>query len=295
MALVAPFLLYPIFLINVLCFALFACAFNLMMGFAGLLSFGHAAFFGGSAYVTAYAAKAWGWPAELSILAGLVTGGGLGVVFGWISIRRQGIYFGMVTMALAQLVYFAALQAKFTGGEDGIQGVPQRSALPMLDLTDNRVMYFYALAVFLAGFAVIYRTVHSPFGHVLRAIRENEGRAISLGYDVPRFKLLAFALSGALSGLAGGLKAIALQIATLTDVEFTMSGEVVLMTLVGGVATLTGPVVGAAVVVAMLTYLAAFGVWVKALQGIIFIACVLAFRRGIVGEIAAMLERSRQT
>lgn len=292
--LLAPTVIYPIFLMNVLCFALFACAFNLLMGFTGVLSFGHAAFFGGAAYVSAHCAKVLGLPAELAILVGTGSGALIGLVFGWVAIRKQGIYFGMITMALAQLVYFAALQMPFTGGEDGIQGVPRVSLVPGLDLGSHVVMYYYVLAIFLIGFGIIYRTVHSPFGHILHAIRENEGRATSLGYDVERFKLIAFTLSAALSGLAGATKAIAFQLATLTDVEFFMSGEVVLMTLVGGVGTLVGPVVGAGAVVAMQHYLSEFGIWVKAIQGIIFIACVLAFRRGIVGEWTAFVERRRR-
>ncbi|MDI6028940.1 branched-chain amino acid ABC transporter permease [Corticibacterium sp. UT-5YL-CI-8] len=290
-ALVAPFVVYPIFLMNVLCFALFACAFNLLMGFAGILSFGHAAFFGGAAYVSAHCAKELGLPAELSLVAGMASGAILGAVFGWVAIRRQGIYFGMITMGLAQIVYFIALQAQFTGGEDGIQGVPRRSMLPFINLENDRTMYFFVLVVFLLGFVAILRTVNSPFGHLLKAIRENEPRAASLGYDVDRFKFLAFVLSATLSGLAGALKAIAFQLATLTDVEFFMSGEVVLMTLIGGVGTIIGPIVGAGILIAMQTYLAEFGTWVKAVQGAIFIICVLAFRKGLIGEFAALMER----
>jgi len=291
LGLVAPHLVYPVFLMNVLCFALFACAFNLLMGYSGVLSFGHAAYFGSSAYVAAHCAKVLGFPAEIAILAGVLNGTVMGVIFGWIAIRRQGIYFGMITLALAQIVFFAALQLPFTGGEDGIQGVPRRSIFPFLDLNSTLTMYYFVLAIFVIGFFAIYRIVHSPFGQVLRAIRENEPRTTSLGYDVDRFKLLAFTLYAAISGLAGATKAIAFQLATLTDVEFVMSGEVVLMTLVGGVGTMWGPALGAAIVVAMQHYLSAFGVWVRAIQGIIFIICVLAFRKGIVGEIAAFLKK----
>ena len=291
----APMTIYPIFLMKVMCFALFAAAFNLLMGYTGLLSFGHAAFFGGSAYVAAHMAKAWGLPAEIAILGGTATGAFLGFVFGWVGIRKQGIYFGMITMAMAQIVFFIALQAPFTGGEDGIQGVPRWSMIPGLDLSRDLPMYFFTAVVTLVGLAIVYRTVNSPFGEILRSIRENETRAESLGYDVERFKLIAFILSAALSGTAGSVKAIAVQLATLSDVEFFMSGEVVLMVLIGGLGTMTGPLIGAAVVITMQHYLASFGIWVKAIQGAIFVLCVLAFRRGIVGEIAAWLNHRRKT
>ena len=282
--LVAPFLLYPVFLMKVLCFALFACAFNLLIGYAGLLSFGHAAFFGGAAYVTAHAAKVWGLPPELSILLGAASAAVLGLAFGALAIRRQGIYFAMITLALSQMVFFLALQLKFTGGEDGIQGVPRGQLFGLFDLNQPLVMYYFVLAVFLFGFAVIWRTVHSPFGQVLKAIRENEPRAVSLGYRTERYKLLAFVLSATLAGLAGGVKALVFQLASLTDVQWQMSGEVVLMTLLGGMGTLFGPVVGAGVVVTLQSYLAGTNLPVPVVIGAIFVVCVLLFRRGIVGE-----------
>ena len=287
----APLLVYPIFLMKVLCFALFAAAFNLLMGYTGLLSFGHSAFFGGSAYVAAYAAKSWGLPAEVAILLGTLSGVILGLVFGWVGIRKQGIYFGMITMAMAQVVYFIAVQAPFTGGEDGIQGVPRSSLIPGVDLSNDLQMYFFTLAVTILGLAIVYRTVNSPFGEIIRSIRENEQRAESLGYDVRRFKLMAFTISAALTGTAGSLKAIAMQLATLNDVEFFMSGEVVLIVLIGGVGTMSGPMIGAAIMITMQHYLASFGIWVKAIQGLIFVICVLAFRKGIVGELSDWLER----
>jgi branched-chain amino acid transport system permease protein len=291
LALVAPFLLYPVFLMKALCFALFACAFNLLVGYVGLLSFGHAAFMGGAAYITAHAAKVWGFPPELAILTGTAAAAVLGTVFGWLAIRRQGIYFAMVTLALAQMLYFYALQAPFTHGEDGIQAVPRGRLLGLIDLNDGLAMYYFVLAVFLFGFFVIHRTIHSPFGQVLKAIRENEPRALSLGYRTDRYKLLAFILSATLAGLAGATKSLVFQLASLTDVEWTMSGQVVLMTLVGGLGTVLGPVVGAFVLVTMENYLAQFGSWVTIIQGVIFIVCVLAFRRGIVGEIARLWRR----
>jgi branched-chain amino acid transport system permease protein len=287
LALVAPFVLYPVFVMEALCFALFACAFNLLIGYVGLLSFGHAAFFGSAAYITAHAVKVWGLPPELGILAGAASASFLGAGFGWLAIRRQGIYFAMITLALAQMVYFVALQARFTGGEDGIQAVPRGRFLAVVDLSDTLTMYYFVLAVFLIGFAVIVRTVHSPFGQVIKAIRENEPRAVSLGYDADRYKLLAFILSAGLSGLAGSLKSLVFQLASLTDVEWTMSGEVVLMTLVGGLGTVLGPVVGAFFLTAMQHYLAQLGSWVTVVQGVIFVFCVLLFRRGIVGAIAS--------
>jgi branched-chain amino acid transport system permease protein len=286
-ALVAPFVLYPVFLMEALCFALFACAFNLLIGYVGLLSFGHAAFLGSAGYITAHTVKVWGFPPELGILAGAAVASLLGTGFGWLAIRRQGIYFAMITLALAQMVYFVALQARFTGGEDGIQAIPRGHLLGFADLNNNLTMYYFVLAVFLFGFGVIVRTIHSPFGQVIKAIRENEPRAVSLGYDADRYKLLAFILSAGLSGLAGSLKALVFQLASLTDVEWTMSGEVVLMTLVGGLGTILGPVVGAFLLVGMQHYLAQLGSWVTVVQGVIFVFCVLVFRRGIVGVVAA--------
>ncbi len=293
LACAAPFVVYPVFLMKVLCFALFACAFNLLIGFAGLLSFGHAAFFGAAAYVSAHSAKVWGLPPELAILAGTATAAVLGLLFGWVAIRRQGIYFAMITLALSQMVYFLALQLKFTGGEDGIQAVPRGHLLGLVDLNQPLAMYFFVLAVFVFGFALIWRTVHSPFGQVLKAIRENEPRAVSLGYRTEQYKLLAFVLSAALAGLAGGTKALVFQLASLTDVTWQMSGEVVLMTLLGGMGTLLGPAVGAALVVTLQNYLAAMQVPVTVVIGAIFVVCVLVFRRGIVGEIQHLIIRRR--
>jgi branched-chain amino acid transport system permease protein len=290
LGLVAPFVVYPIFLMKALCFALFACAFNLLLGYVGLLSFGHAAFFGWAAYVCGHTAKAWGWPPELAILAGTAAATVLGLGFGWLAIRRTGIYFAMITLALAQMTYFFALQAPFTGGEDGIQAIPRGRLLGLVDLGQMLNMYYFTLAVFLFGFFLIYRTVYSPFGQVLKAIRENETRAISLGYKVDHYKLLAFVLSAALAGLAGATKAIVFQFATLTDVHWHISGEVVLMTLLGGMGTIFGPVAGAFVVVTLQNYLAQFGGWVTVITGAIFVACVLLFRRGIVGELARLLK-----
>ena len=292
-ALAAPFVLYPVFVMKVLCFALFACAFNLLVGFAGLLSFGHAAFFGGAAYITAHAAKVWGLGPELSILLGTAFAAVLGLAFGSIAIRRQGIYFAMITLALSQMVFFMALQLKFTGGEDGIQGVPRGHLFGAIDLNNPLAMYYFVLVVFLAGFALVWRAVHSPFGQVLKAIRENEPRAISLGYRTERYKLLAFVLSASLAGLAGGTKSLVFQLASLTDVTWQMSGEVVLMTLLGGMGTLLGPVVGASLVVTLESYLAATNLPVPVVIGAIFVVCVLVFRRGIVGEIQAFLARRK--
>jgi len=290
--LVAPFFLYPVFLMKVMCFALFACAFNLLLGYTGLLSFGHAAYFGGASYISAHAAKVWGVPPELAILSGVAAAVVLGLAIGSLAIRRQGIYFAMITLALAQMVFFFSLQAHFTGGEDGIQAVPRGKLFGVVDLAQPLAMYGVVLVIFLAGFAFIYRVIHSPFGQVLKAIRENEQRAISLGYDTDRFKLVAFVLSSTLAGLAGATKAIVFQLASLTDVHWTMSGEVVLMTLLGGMGTVFGPVVGAAVIITMQNYLAQLGAWVTIVQGIIFVICVLAFRRGIVGELGAWLKKS---
>jgi branched-chain amino acid transport system permease protein len=286
---VAPFLTYPLFLMQALCFALFACAFNLLIGFVGLLSFGHALYFGWASYLAAYSAKAWGLPPELAILTGTATAAVLGLVAGSLAIRRQGIYFAMITLALAQMMFFFALQLKFTGGEDGIQAVPRGRMFGVLDLGNQTVMYFVVLAIFLAGFLFIHRVIHSPFGEVLKAIRENEPRAISLGYKTERYKLVAFLLSATLAGLAGSTKAIVVQIASLTDVNWPMSGEVVLMTLVGGLGTIFGPVIGSFVILAMQYKLSALGEWVLVIQGMIFVACVLLFRRGVVGEIANKL------
>jgi branched-chain amino acid transport system permease protein len=289
LALVAPYFLYPVFLMRALCLALFACAFNLLLGYVGLLSFGHAAFMGTAAYITAHTAKVWGLPPELAILAGVAAAAVLGAGFGWLAIRRQGIYFAMITLALAQMIAFFALQAPFTGGEDGIRAVPRGHLLGFIDLDNTITMYYFVLAMFLAGFAIIQRTINSPFGQVIRAIRENEPRATSLGYHTERYKLLTFVLSAALAGLAGATKALALQFAFLTDVDWTTSGQVVLMTLVGGVGTPLGPVVGAFIIVTMENYLAQTGSWVTIIEGIIFVICVLTFRRGIVGVLTPYL------
>jgi branched-chain amino acid transport system permease protein len=286
---VAPFFLYPLFLMQALCFALFACAFNLLIGYVGLLSFGHALYFGWASYLAAHAAKIWGLPPELAILTGAATAAVLGVVAGSLAIRRQGIYFAMITLALAQMMYFVALQVPFTGGEDGIQAVPRGFMFGFLDLSNQMTMYAVVLVIFLAGFLFIHRIINSPFGEVLKAIRENETRAVSLGYKTDRYKLAAFVLSATLAGVAGGTKAIVFQLASLTDVHWAMSGEVVLMTLVGGLGTIFGPVVGAFVIIAMQNYLSAFDQWVFVIQGVIFVVCVLLFRRGIVGEFAHLL------
>nr|WP_314623711.1 branched-chain amino acid ABC transporter permease [uncultured Noviherbaspirillum sp.] len=303
LALGAPFYLYPVFLMKVLCFALFACAFNLLIGFTGLLSFGHAAFFGGAGYIAGYALKSLGMPTEIGLLLGTGFAALVGLVMGGLAIRRQGIYFTMITLALAQMVFFVFLQAPFTGGEDGLQGVPRGRLLGTLDLSNDITMYYVVLAIVIAAFALIVRTIHSPFGQVLKAVKENEPRAISLGYDVDRYKLLAFVLSAALSGLAGATKTLVLGFETLTDAHWTMSGLVVLMTLVGGLGTIVGPIVGAIVIIALENKLGDLGgflarttsiEWFNTLgdsvtivTGLIFIICVLAFRRGIVGEIAA--------
>jgi branched-chain amino acid transport system permease protein len=297
---VAPFVgFYPVFVMKAMCFALFACAFNLLLGFGGLLSFGHAMFLGMAGYVSAHAAKVWGVTPEIAILAGTATAAALGVVVGGLAIRRQGIYFAMITLAIAQMIYFFCLQAPFTHGEDGIQAVPRGALFGVLDLADridpaqagkstpSYVMYYVVLAIFLTAFVLVYRVIHSPFGQVLKAIRDNEPRAVSLGYDADRYKLVAFVLSATLAGLAGATKAIVFQLASLTDVHWTMSGEVVLMTLLGGMGTVFGPVVGAFVIVALESYLAPFGQWVTIITGTIFVVCVLAFRRGIVGELGA--------
>jgi branched-chain amino acid transport system permease protein len=285
----APFVVYPVFLMKALCFALFACAFNLLIGYVGLVSFGHALYFGWASYLAAHAAKVWALPPELAIVVGTATAAVLGFVAGGLAIRRQGIYFAMITLALAQMMYFFALQAKFTGGEDGIQGVPRGWLFGVFDLSQEMTMYLFVLIVTLAGFLFIYRIINSPFGEVLKAIRENEHRVISLGYKTERYKLVAFVLSATLAGLAGSMKALVFQLASLTDVHWSMSGEVVLMTLVGGLGTIFGPLLGAFAIVAMENYLAPFGQWVLVIQGVIFVICVLVFRRGIIGEIANML------
>lgn len=287
----APLVAYPVFLMKVMCFALFACAFNLLIGYVGLLSFGHAMFFGIAAYTSAHAAKVWGLTPELAILFAAMCAALLGLVVGSLAIRRQGIYFAMVTLALAQMVYFFSLQAPFTGGEDGIQAVPRGRLFGLIDLSNELAMYAFVFAIFIGGFLMIYRIVHSPFGQVLKAIRENESRAISLGYDVDRYKLLAFVLSATFVGVAGGTKALVFQLASLTDVHWSMSGEVVLMTLLGGLGTMFGPVAGATIIITMQNYLAPFGAWVLIVQGVIFVACVLVFRRGVIGEIAHFIKK----
>jgi branched-chain amino acid transport system permease protein len=288
---IAPFVAYPFFLMQALCFALFACAFNLLIGYVGLLSFGHAMFFGSAAYFSAHIAKVWGWPPELSILAAAVAAGVLGLVVGALAIRRQGIYFAMITLALAQMIYFFSLEAPFTHGEDGIQAVPQGHMFGVIDLSNQMTLYYVVLAIFILAFLLIHRIVNSPFGEILKAIRENEPRAISLGYKVDRYKVAAFVMSASLAGLAGATKAIVTQNASLTDVNFSTSGEVVLMTLIGGLGTIFGPVVGAFVIVAMQNYLAQFGQWVTVIQGVIFVACVLVFRRGLVGELTRLFKK----
>jgi branched-chain amino acid transport system permease protein len=306
-AVLAPFVVYPVFLMKALCFALFASAFNLLLGYTGLLSFGHAAFFGSAGYVAGYALRSWGVPFELGMVLGIAAGALLGVAIGSLAIRRQGIYFAMITLALAQMLYFLCLQLPFTGGEDGLQGVPRGKLFGALDLSNDMTMYYVVLAIFVAGFALIVRAIHSPFGQVLNAIKENEPRAVSLGYDADKYKLLAFVLSAALSGLAGATKTSVLGFETLTDVHWTMSGMVILMTLVGGLGTIAGPLVGAFIIVSLENKLGDFGNWLASATGIewfrtigesvtivtgfIFIVCVLAFRRGIVGEIVERLRR----
>ena len=287
----APLAVYPVFMMKVMCFALFACAFNLLIGYGGLLSFGHAMFLGTAGYAAAHAAKVWGFAPELAILFGTGAAALLGAVTGLLAIRRQGIYFAMITLALAQMVFFYYLQAGFTGGEDGIQAVPRGVLFGSIDLSGIWAMYYTVLAIFLAGFLLVYRVIHSPFGQVLKAIRENEPRALSLGYDTARYKLLAFVLSASLAGLAGATKSLVFQLASLTDVHWTMSGEVVLMTLLGGLGTIFGPVAGALIVISMENYLAQLGAWVGVAQGVIFVVCVLAFRRGVVGELAHLLRK----
>ena len=308
--LIAPFLgAYPVFVMKLMCFALFASAFNLLLGYTGLLSFGHAAFLGGSAYVAGYGVKALGFTPEVGLIAGTLTGALLGWLFGLLAIRRQGIYFAMITLALAQLIFFVALQARFTGGEDGLQGVPRGKLFGLLDLSNDLTMYYVTLVVVVGAFLLIMRTIHSPFGQVLKGIKENEPRALSLGYDVARFKLLAFVISAALAGLAGSLKTLVLGFATLSDVHWTASGQVVLMTLVGGLGTLSGPLVGAAVVVLLenkigelgnllaritsIEWFTTLGESVTMVTGLIFVICVLAFRKGIMGEVIAFIDRRR--
>lgn len=292
--LTAPLVIYPVFLMKLLCFALFASAFNLILGYGGLLSFGHAAFFGGAAYVTGHALKVWGLPTELGILTGTAAAGVLGLLIGMIAIRRQGIYFAMITLAMAQMVYFLFISAPFTGGENGLQGVPRGTALGIVDLQNDMNMYYFVLVIFGLAYFLISRTVNSPFGQVLSAIRDNEARATSLGYDVDKYKLLAFVLSSTLAGLAGSTKTVVFQLASLTDAHWHMSGEVVLMTLLGGLGTIVGPSVGAGIIIALQNYLASgpLAAWVPVVLGVIFVACVLAFRRGVVGELREFLKKS---
>jgi branched-chain amino acid transport system permease protein len=289
--LAAPLVVYPVFLMKAMCFGLFACAFNLLIGYGGLLSFGHAMFLGTAGYAAAHAAKVWHFPPELAIVFATACAALLGLVTGLVAIRRQGIYFAMTTLALAQMIYFFYLQAPFTGGEDGIQAVPRGMLFGFIDLSNVWAMYGLVYAIFFAGFALIYRAIHSPFGQVLKAIRENEPRALSLGYDVNRYKLLAFVLSATLAGLAGATKALVFQLASLTDVHWSMSGEVVLMTLLGGLGTVFGPVVGAFIIVTMENYLAQLGAWVSISQGAIFVICVMTFRRGVIGELGNFLRK----
>jgi branched-chain amino acid transport system permease protein len=295
LALVAPFIgLYPVFVMKLLCFALFACAFNLLLGFTGLLSFGHAAFFGSAAYITGWFVKSQGWTPELAMLVGALGAGLIGLVVGAVAIRRQGIYFAMITLAIAQMVYFVCLQAPFTGGEDGLQGVPRGSLFGKFSLESDTTMYYFVVAIFVLCFLFISRIVHSPFGQVLKMIRENEPRAISLGYQVDRYKLLAFVLSATLAGLAGSMKTLVMGFATLSDVHWSMSGEVILMSLLGGVGTFFGPVLGAGIVIGLQNMLAdKVGSWVTVIIGVIFVVCVLAFRKGLVGELHAFRERRR--
>lgn len=289
--LVLPFFVYPVFLMNVLCIALFASAFNLLLGYTGLLSFGHAAFLGAAGYVAGQAAKVWGLPTELAILLGTAFSTLLGFVIGGLAIRRSGIYFAMITLGLSQVIYFLAVQLPFTGGDDGLQGVPRGKLLGLLPLSNTYTMYYFVFGIFLVGFFLIYRTIHSPFGHVLRSIRENEPRALSLGYDVSRYKLVAFVISAGLSGLAGATKTFVFQAETLTDVHWHLSGEVVLMTLLGGMGTVMGPSVGALLVLVLQNYLSGFGSWTTVITGVVFVVCVLSFRRGFVGEAIALAKK----
>jgi len=291
LAVVAPFVIYPVFLMKMLCFALFACAFNLLIGYVGLLSFGHALFFGAAGYLAGHAAKVWGLPFELAVLTGTATAALLGLVVGGLAIRSQGIYFSMITLALAQMFFFYCLRAQFTGGEDGIQAIPRGKLLGLVSLDNNLTMYFVVLAIFLFGFFFILRVIHSPFGQVMKAVRENEPRAVSLGYKADHYKLITFVLSAGLSGLAGGTKSIVFQLASLTDVHWGTSGEVILMVLLGGLGTVFGPIVGAVVIICVESYLAGLGGWVTVVQGALFVVCVLAFRRGIIGELSRVLHR----
>jgi branched-chain amino acid transport system permease protein len=293
-ALAAPWIVYPVFLMKALCFALFACAFNLLLGYAGLMSFGHAMFFGMAAYFYGHVVKAWGWPTELGLVTAVLGAAALGLVTGALAIRRQGIYFAMITLAFAQMVYFLCVQMPFTHGEDGLQGIPRKPLFGLIKIESDYAFYYVVLAIFLLGFGAIYRFINSPFGQVLKAIRDNEQRAVSLGYEADRYKLLAFVLSAAVAGLAGATKAMVVHFATLTDVSSAMSGEVVLMALVGGLGTIIGPVVGAFIVVAMQDYLAFVGQLVLVIQGIIFVVIVLAFRKGVVGELAEWWKKRRQ-
>jgi len=286
----APIVAYPVFLMKCLCMALFACAFNLLIGYVGLLSFGHAMFLGSAGYGSAYAAKIWGLPPEVAILFGTAIAAGIGLIVGWLAIRRQGVYFAMITLGLAQMIYFYCLEATFTHGEDGIQSVPRGALFGVIDLNDTLVMYGFVLVIFLIGFSIVYRVIHSPFGAVLTAIRENEARTTSLGYNTDHYKLIAFVLSAALAGLAGATKVLVFQLASLTDVHWTQSGEVVLMTLIGGLGRFSGPVVGAFVVVALENYLARFGGWVTVVEVVVFVLCVLTFRQGIVGKLSTALK-----
>ncbi len=288
----APFIVYPVLMMKVMCFALFACAFNLLLGYTGLLSFGHAVFLGTGAYVTGHVLKEWGWPTELGLLAGTLSASVLGLVIGALAIRRQGIYFAMVTLALAQMVYFLFVQAPFTGGEDGLQGIPRGTLLGVVDLADDQSLYYFVLAICVGAFWLIHRTIHSPFGQILKAVRENEARVVSLGFDVAKYKLVAFVLSATLAGLAGATKVLVFKFATLTDAHWHTSGEVVLMTLLGGMGTAFGPVVGAGVIISLQSELAdKVGSLVTVIMGGIFVVCVLAFRRGIVGEASALYQR----
>ncbi|MBC7977374.1 MAG: branched-chain amino acid ABC transporter permease [Myxococcales bacterium] len=289
--LLAPFVTYPVLVMKGMCLALFGCAFNLLIGYVGLLSFGHAMFLGGAAYASAHAAKVWALPPELAILFGTAVAAGMGLVVGWLAIRRQGIYFAMITLGLAQMIYFFCLQAKLTHGEDGIQGVPRGTLLGFIDLNSTTAMYGFVLVVFLIGFTILYRVIHSPFGAVLTAIRENEARTTSLGYNTDHYKLIAFVISAALAGTAGATKALVFQLASLSDVHWTMSGEVVLMTLIGGLGRFTGPVVGAFVIVALEKVFSDAGGWVTVAQGLVFVLCVLLFRQGIMGKLSTLLKR----
>ncbi|WP_036590677.1 branched-chain amino acid ABC transporter permease [Oceanospirillum maris] len=292
--LVAPYAIYPVFLMKLLCFSLFACAFNLMLGYGGLLSFGHAAFLATGGYITGHTIMQWGLTPELGVLFGTLCAAAMGFLFGKLAIRRQGIYFAMITLALSQLVFFLYVQAPFTGGENGLQGIPRGKLFGLFSLEDNLPMYYFVLAVFVIGFAIIYRTIHSPFGQILKAIRENEPRAVSLGYDVTKFKLVAFVISAGLAGLAGSTKSLVFQLASLTDAHWHMSGEVILMTLLGGVGTIFGPIVGAATVVTLQNYLSQgpLSSWVPVILGLIFVICVLLFRSGIVGEIQKFMKKN---